>query len=250
MFDSWIRLFSKPGELDGLEAAIDYRFKDKTLLENALVHPSYRFEHSAVNADNQRLEFLGDAVLGLLAADHLFRTCGEIDEGSLTVLRAQVASGNTLAAIGAEIGLDRYLRLGKGEARTGGRRRPKNLEDALEALFGAAWVDGGLRAATRIFDHLVLPRLRAADLKSCDGDGIWNGNPKGHLQSVVQSRFHASVLYTLVSTCGSAHAPVFTVEAKIDMDDGPSATAEGTSKRRAEAKAASKLLGILAAQPD
>ena len=250
MFSSWIRIFSKPGELDGLEAALDYRFKDKTLLENALVHPSYRFEHDIVESDNQRLEFLGDSVLGLLAADHLFRSFDGIDEGSLTVLRAQVASGSALAAIAADIGLHRYLRVGKGEERSGGRRRPKNLEDALEAIFGAAWVDGGFRAATRIFDHLVRPRLNDARLRAGDGEGIWSGNPKGHLQSVAQSRFHAAVLYTLVSTCGSAHAPVFTVEARIDMEDGPSATGEGTSKRRAEAKAASKLLVVLAAQSD
>ena len=242
---AWIRIFSKPEELDELEKSLGYRFRDRARLENALVHPSYRFEHQSVKADNQRLEFLGDAVLGLLAADHLYKNCDEIDEGRLTVMRSQVASGKALSAIAADIGIDKYLRLGKGESRSGGRTRPGNLEDALEAIFGAAWEDGGLRAATRIFDHLIRPRLLTVDQERVGGESIWAGNPKGHLQSVVQTRFKCNVRYTLLSTGGTGHAPTFEVEARVDRENGPAATAVGPSKRKAEAEAATRLLEFL-----
>ncbi len=242
---SWIRNFSKSEEIAALERTLGYRFHDVSLLESALVHTSYKFEHQSVKTDNQRLEFLGDAVLGLLAADYLYNNCEEIDEGRLTILRSQVASGKALSAIALEIGLDKYLRLGKGEERSGGRTRPGNLEDAMEAIFGAAWEDGGLRAVAGIFETVVRPRLDMADARRIGGESIWAGNPKGHLQSIVQARFHCNVIYNLLESGGTGHAPTFLIEARVDCENGPSASAVGPSKRKAEAAAAEKLMELL-----
>lgn len=242
---SWIRRLSKSEEIAALERTLGYCFRDSALLETALVHPSYRFEHQGVKSDNQRLEFLGDAVLGLLAADYLFNNCEEIDEGRLTILRSQVASGKALSAIALEIGLGNYLRLGKGEDRSGGRTRPGILEDAMEAIFGAAWEDGGLRAAASIFETVVRPRLDMADERRIGGESIWAGNPKGHLQSIVQRRFHCNVIYNLLESGGTGHAPTFLVEARVDCENGPSASAQGQSKRKAEVAAAEKLIDML-----
>ncbi|MGI6496248.1 MAG: ribonuclease III [Kiritimatiellia bacterium] len=237
------RIFSRPGELDGLERALGYRFRDRTRLENALIHPSYRFEHPEVATDNQRLEFLGDAVLGILAASHLYRECDEVDEGRLTVMRSQVTSGKTLAAVAVSIGLDRHLRLGRGESLSGGRTRQSNLEDALEAVFGAAWEDGGLRAAETVFRTLFASHLEQAHGERTCGDGIWADNPKGHLQAVVQSRFKRAVSYSVRPVGGSLHAPVFEAEVCVDgLDDFPPATGTGPTKRAAETAAAAALL--------
>ena len=242
-FGAITRIFSRPHELDGLEGALGYRFRDRSLLETALIHPSYKFEHPRTASDNQRLEFLGDAVLGLLAASRLYHDCDEMDEGRLTVMRSLVTNGKALAEIAASIGLDRYLRLGKGEGRSGGRTRRKNLEDALEAVFGAAWEDGGIRAATAVFDRLILPRLAAVAGGREQGDGLWADNPKGRLQSVAHARFHCTVAYSTRPAGGPGHAPVFEAEARLDGEgDRPAATGTGPSKRAAESAAAAALL--------
>ena len=216
-----------------LERAIGYRFKDRTLLLAALTHPSYRFEHPEEPQDNQRLEYLGDAVLGLLAAQHAFERHADADEGRLTLLRSQVASGRSLATMARAIGLGAYLRIGKGEERSGGRDRANMLADSMEAIFGAAWLDGGLRASLRLFHTLVSPRLDA----SSSANGI--DNPKGALQEYAQRVFQHAPEYDCLAVEGPAHAPLYRVRVRVGDRD---ATGEGPTRREAEAAAAARLL--------
>lgn len=227
--------------LAALERNLDYRFRDRSLLETALTHPSYRFENSAVVGDNQRLEFLGDAVLGLLTAEHVYRTQAAGDEGLLTVLRSQATSGRALCAIAEAVALGVHLRIGRGEEQTGGRTRPSNLTDALEAVVGAAWLDGGNRAVSRIFQALFVPAMGGAT------DNVWAGNPKGHLQARAQARFKTAPLYRLLATTGPQHAPTYRVEVRI----GRTWVAEGAgrTKRAAEFDAAQHLLRRLESSP-
>ncbi len=213
-----------------LERELGYRFRDRSLLEQALVHPSYRYETDGVDADNQRLEFLGDAVLGMLTAAYLYEAHPDKPEGDLTSLRSQVTSGRALAAIGAQMGLGEYLKIGRGEERSGGRTRASNLTDAVEALIGAAWRDGGMKAAEKVIRRLVLPAV--AGLES-DGAAA---NPKGRLQELAQARWKQSPVYTLTATEGPAHEACFTVE--VRLPDGGCWTGQGQGKRAAETAAA------------
>ncbi len=213
-----------------LERALGYRFRDRSLLEQALVHPSYRYETDGVDTDNQRLEFLGDAVLGMLTAAHLFEAHPDKPEGELTSLRSQVTSGRALAAIGAAIGLGEYLKIGRGEERSAGRKRASNLTDAVEALIGAAWCDGGMKAAEKVVRRLVLPMVAGLESHSAAA------NPKGRLQELVQARWKQSPVYTLTATEGPAHEACFTVE--VRLPDGRCWTGRGHGKRTAETAAA------------
>lgn len=226
-------LLPKPHPLRELERSIGYRFKDRALLLDALTHPSYCAENGAAKRHNQRLEYLGDAVLGLLAAQYVFGRHADADEGKLTALRTQVASGRALAAMARSIGLGAYLRMGKGEERAGGRERAGMLADSMEAVFGAAWVDGGLRASNKLFTKLVAGRLESLPADGC-GD-----NPKGELQEKSQREFQRPPVYERLAIEGPAHAPVYRVCVRIP---GHSATAEGATRRVAEAAAARKLL--------
>ena len=217
-----------------LEKSIGYRFRDKALLERALLHRSFRFEQRQVTSDNQRLEFLGDAVLGMATAAYLFNTHADKPEGDMTSLRSRVTSGKALAEIARGIGLGDFLKMGRGEEKSGGRERASTLEDAMEAVIGAAWLDGGSRATDKIFKTLFVPQLR-----SLSGD-VWADNPKGKLQELVQARWKMSPQYDVVRREGPPHAAVFHVEVKLP--DGNSASGSARSKQAAEADAALKIL--------
>lgn len=218
-----------------LESIIGYRFRDRSLLEQAFIHPSYRYENCNVDVDNQRLEFLGDAVLGLMTADYLYKTLPQADEGELTGCRSQLTSGATLASIGQTIGLGEYMKMGRGEKRSGGRERRSNLADAVEALIGAAWIDGGMRAVERIVKTIVLPKL----IEKQDGnDAVIN--PKGKLQEWTQARWKVSPTYTLKTKTGPAHDADFTVE--VSLPDGACWVGYGKGKRAAEFDAARSAL--------
>jgi ribonuclease-3 len=221
-----------------LERCMGYRFRDRALLEAALIHRSYRFENPGISVDNQRLEFLGDAVLGMLTAAELYRRFGDKDEGGLTTLRSQLTSGLALGRIARGINLGEYLRVGKGEERSGGRHRLAGLADALEALLGAAYVDGGLRACERIFGKLFAPAFETLD------DDLWASNPKGRLQEYCQRRWKSGPRYRLHRE-GPAHAAVFTAEAVAG--DGLTGTGRGSNKQEAETHAAADLLRRLQA---
>lgn len=192
-----------------VEKTIGYRFKRRELLEEALTHRSYRFENKDVESDNERLEFLGDAVLGLLVAAHLFREYEDCQEGILTSMRSQIASGKMLAKIAREAGLGEYLRLGCGEDGSGGRRRSSLLANALEALIGAAYMDGGLKASTKLFATVILPKFEDIE------PDIWADNPKGKLQEYAQRKWQIGPVYTVVSRDGPAHNVVFSDSAQI-----------------------------------
>jgi ribonuclease-3 len=226
----------KEDRFRALEKTLGYRFKDRPLLETALTTPSFRADYPAEKIDdNQRLEFLGDAVFGLLTAQHVFARYPEGDEGLLTVRRSRLASGRALADLARGIGLGAYLRLGRVDETTGGRDKDKALTDAMEAVFGAAWCDGGLKAVQRIFKTVL------ADGQMAVCEDVWAGNPKGALQELAQR--HAwpdSPLYKPVGVTGPSHEPVYTVSAQVA--GGHEATGEGRTKRVAEAAAARALL--------
>jgi ribonuclease III len=213
----------------GLEKRIKYRFKKKALLEAALTHPSYRYETPEAESDNQRLEFLGDAVLGLLAADILMERNPQAAEGELTKLKSAISSGTALASAARALGLGEHLRLGKGEAASGGADRDSNLEDALEALLGAVWLDGGLKAARKFFDRNIFQCLENAE-------PVLN-NPKGILQEYAQKKGYAVPEYKVTEASGPDHARRYCVEVTVSTY---AYRGEGTSRREAEKNAAEK----------
>lgn len=223
-----------------LEKAIGYRFRKQGYLNEALMHRSFRFENSQVGCDNQRLEFLGDAVLGMLAAACIYKRFDGCDEGTLTALRSQVTSGTALAECARALRLGEFLQMGKGEERSGGRTRANILGDALEAVIGAAYMDGGMKACEKIFDKVMIPRI--AEL---NGD-VWDTNPKGHLQELAQRRWRISPHYRTVCQEGPAHAAVFTAE--VSVRGNVLGQGRGPSKQEAEKQAA--LIALRACQAE
>ncbi|MFO1400549.1 MAG: ribonuclease III [Steroidobacteraceae bacterium] len=193
---------------------------------------------SASGANNERLEFLGDAVLNLVATEHLYARFPRADEGTLSRLRARVVSGEPLARIAAGIGVGDVLALGPGELKTGGFRRESILADALEALCGALYLDGGIEAARRCLLVLLAPVIESlepdAELK----------DPKTRLQEWLQGRGIALPSYSVASVSGEPHAQHFRVCCEVAALDAR-AEGEGTSRRRAEQDAAERLLAGL-----
>ena len=190
-----------------LEETIGYRFRDPGLLELALTHSSYAHEHYAEGKrDNERLEFLGDAVLELVSSDYLYSHHEKYPEGELTKLRASIVCEPTLAICAEEISLGSYLRLGKGEESTGGRRRASITSDAMEALIGAIYLDGGFASAKEFVSKFVLNDL---DSKQLFYDS------KTILQEIVQRDFAKPLSYELISEEGPDHDKRFRVCAVI-----------------------------------
>ncbi len=216
-----------------LEQAIGYRFKKKAVLELALTHPSFRYENPSANDDNQRLEYLGDAVLSLISADYLFKHNPEAREGDMSKLRSRLTEDRKLAQIGVALGLSEFLKLGHGEEKNGGAQRPSNLADAVEALIGAAWIDGGARAANKIFRTVFIPELD--ELKEASA----KSNPKGDLQEYAQSHGFDIPVYETIETSGPEHNRVFTLKVTAC---GKIWNASASSKREAERLAALKAL--------
>jgi len=216
-----------------LEQAIGYRFKKKGHLELALTHPSFRYENPEASDDNQRLEYLGDAVLSLVSAEHLFKHNPEAREGDMSKLRSRLTEDRKLAQIGAAIGLGDHLRLGRGEEKNGGARRASNLADAVEAIIGAAWVDGGARATNKIFKKIFLPELDGMETGSA------KSNPKGNLQEYAQSNGFGIPIYQTTATDGPEHARTFTLQVAAC---GKTWKATASSKREAERLAALQAL--------
>lgn len=211
-----------------LQAALGYTFEDPVLLDRALTHKSFAKSH------NERLEFLGDAVLGYVVADRLFQLQPHVHEDSLSLLRASLVRKETLAEVAREVGLGEYVRLGVGERRSGGHRRASILADALEAVIGAVNLDGGIEAARALILRLLEPRMHALDLELLK-------DPKTRLQELLQGASVALPEYTIESTTGSAHSRTFTVSCRIaDLD--LSVTGSGRSRRAAEKRAAEHML--------
>ncbi len=217
-----------------LEKRIKYRFKKTALLEAALTHPSFRYENGTVSEDNQRLEFLGDAVLGLLAADVLMQKNPQAAEGGLTKLKSAITSGSALAERARAIGLGEHLRLGKGEAASGGADRGSNLEDALESLLGAVWLDGGLKAARKFFENHIFQT-------AVNSEPVID-NPKGMLQEYAQKKGYAVPDYRILEASGPDHARRYCVEVTVSTY---AFRGEGTSRREAERMAAEKAVNSM-----
>ena len=219
-----------------LETAIGYRFHNITLLQNALAHSSYANErwHNSLMS-NERLEFLGDSILGMLVADYLYRTFPDRPEGELTRMRADMVCERALAKIAAQIGLGGHLLLGKGEEQGGGRGRDSILADAVESVIAACYLDGGMEAAKGFIDRFVLTRVPVA--------GLANADYKTALQELVQQKRNQSLVYSLVGESGPDHDKVFQVE--LTLNGSLIGRGSGGSKKRAEQEAARVALEAL-----
>mgnify|MGYP001812544790 FL=1 len=220
-----------------LEKALGYSFRDKALLVNAMTHKSFANEYSpAACPDNERLEFLGDAVLDLVVSEHLMDALPTSNEGELSRIRSDVVAMSSLAGLARKLGLGPSLLLGKGEFGSGGREKPGLLADALEALFGAVFVDGGYEAAKSVLLPLVVPILRQA---SADAGQDY----KSRLQEILQANRKELPVYRVTGTRGPDHDPVYLVEVLIG--DRVYGTGEGRTKKTAEQNAAQATLQLL-----
>ena len=215
--------------IEQLIRKIGYDFEDKALIDKALTH------RSAGGTNNERLEFLGDSILGFIIADELFKNLTGADEGSMSRLRSSLVKGVTLAEIAREIDLGKYLLLGPGELRSGGHSRDSILADALEAVFAAVYLDGGYVAARKVILDLYKNRLEDIKTKKHLKD------PKTRLQEYLQARQHKLPEYSVIEVTGEQHDQNFTVKCVID-ELGLDAVSNGSSRRKAEQKAAHKLL--------
>lgn len=216
--------------MESLENRIDYKFTNSLLLAEALTHPSLAYESNRPHFDNQRLEFLGDAVLQLILTDKLFSLFPGFSEGRLTKLRSRLVSRDALRKYANTIELGDYLMLGKGEAASGGRKRPSNLADAFESLIGAVYLDGGLEAAR----EFVLQHCSAFIEKiAAEPEEM---NPKGELQEILQSISSNSPAYRVLSQEGPDHEKSFT--SCVEWDGHVLGTGTGGSKKEAEIEAA------------
>lgn len=219
-----------------LEERIGYEFRNALLLAEALTHPSVAHEMQRKHFDNQRLEFLGDAVLQLVITERLYQHFGEKAEGVLTKLRSRLVSRDTLKTYAAAIDLGAHLNMGRGEEASGGRERASTLADAFEALIGAIYLDSDLATARKF----VLEQA-SGDLKIIAAEPV-DINPKGDLQELLQSISPMSPVYETVSESGPEHDKVFVVRALWEgMELG---CGTGRSKKQAETAAAEEALNL------
>ena len=212
-----------------LEAAIGYKFRNITLLQNALTHSSYANEYFRNSLkSNERLEFLGDSVLGMVVAEHLYKNFPDRLEGDLTRMRADMVCEASLAKIAEKLDLGKYLLLGHGEEQSGGRSRPSILADAVEAVLAACFLDGGMAAAEAFIREFVLCNVPQSKLRNVDY--------KTALQELVQQKKNQQISYLLVEESGPDHNKSFWVEVMLNGTVVGKGT--GTSKKRAEQDAA------------
>jgi ribonuclease-3 len=218
-----------------LERALGHRFRNSGLLEQALTHRSYGSPH------NERLEFLGDGVLGCVITEELYSRFPERTEGELSRLRANLVRETALAGVARALGLSAFLRLGEGELASGGADRSSILADALEAVFGALFLDGGYEAARTSVLKVYEEALGRLD------PGAPSKDAKTRLQELLQGKRQKLPQYRVVATRGAAHKQTFEVECSVDSPGGESkqATGSGSSRRIAEQQAAEHMLKLL-----
>jgi len=216
-------------KLERLEAALGHGFGRPELLRQALTHRSFGYPH------NERLEFLGDSVLNCVVAGALYNSFADLKEGELSRLRANLVRQETLVGIARDLALGDLLRLGEGEVKSGGARRPSILADALEAIFGAIYLDAGFEAARSVVERLYRPSMARIDPSDAGKD------PKTALQEVLQGRHLPLPRYALLATRGEAHAQEFDIECVIP-DLGIRTTGSGGSRRIAEQNAAQRAM--------
>ncbi len=218
----------QPDDRARFESLLGWSFRDDAVFEQALAHRSWCAEHPDAGS-NERLEFLGDAVLGIIVTDHIFRAYPTLQEGELAKVRASVVNAEVLAEVAARIDLGPCLRLGKGEANSGGREKPSILADAMEAVIAAVYLDGGMDAAWSVVLHLFEPRISDA------ATGPGGDDYKTRLQELAAQRFDRLPRY-LVRDEGPDHAKRFFATVRLDGD--VYGNGEGGSKKQAEQAAA------------
>jgi ribonuclease-3 len=225
-------------DLEKAQAALGLRFRDPALLELALIHSSYLNERPGTGlTSNERLEFLGDAVLGVYIADRLYRAFPEADEGTLTRYRSLLVRRETLARLAGVLKLGDYLYLGRGEDSSGGRHKPANLSRALEALIAAVYIDRGPEAAGQFIEKIFAADLERLEVLSAIADS------KSQLQELVQSRFQTTPAYTTRESAAGDEDHLF--EAEVRVKTALLGRGRGRSKKEAEARAASQALDEL-----
>ena len=222
--------------LSELEAGLGYTFRDKSILENALTHSSYANENRERGLrDNERLEFLGDSILGFVVADYLYRSFPDRPEGELTRIRADLVCEKNLARAAGTISLGSFLLLGHGEEHGGGRKRDSIVSDAMESVIAASYMDGGFSAAKEIIDRLILCDVPAGKPHNFDY--------KTALQELVQRKKDQVLCYELIGESGPDHDKKFEVE--VLLNGKPCGKGSGSSKKRAEQAAAAAAIDAL-----
>jgi|SRR5450432_3003138 ribonuclease-3 len=247
----------KSPDIATLERVLGYQFRRPELLQQALTHTSQARELEALQpseparvGDNEQLEFLGDAVLSLVTTEELFQRFPHFREGELSKLRAHLVSEKHLIHVAQELDLGFYLRLGKGEEKSGGRKKTAMLVDALEAVLGAVYLDGGMESARRfVLGQIVSPELER------NGSSLPVTDYKSALQEKLQAHGRPQPSYVLVKEHGPDHSKTFTVEARLHASEanGKAAfvgRAEGSTKKNAEQDAARQALEYLASEPE
>ena len=219
-----------------LELAIGYQFKNITLLQNALTHSSYANErwHNSLMS-NERLEFLGDSILGMVVAEHLYRTFPDRPEGELTRMRADMVCESSLAAVAQQLELGKHLLLGHGEEQGGGRNRHSILADAVESVIAASFIDGGMAAAEALIRRFILCNVPAKRLQNVDY--------KTALQEQIQRKKDQKISYALVGESGPDHDKSFAVE--VSLNGKAVGKGTGRSKKKAEQDAARVAIKVL-----
>lgn len=213
-----------------LQDKLNYRFQNSALIHTALSHSSYANEHHCES--NERLEFVGDSVLGMVVATALYQRFPGLPEGKLTRLRADLVCEQSLWDVAQRLELGRYIRLGRGEEQSGGRHRPSILADCVEAVIAALYLDGGFSVAQEFIERYVLSRLDAGDALVQDY--------KTALQELVQQTLGHSVVYSLIGESGPDHAKRFTVS--VSLCGAVIGSGEGRTKKEAEQRAAQAAL--------
>ena len=216
--------------MDSLEKKLGHAFRDRALLATALTHSSYANENRGRGECNERLEFLGDSVLGMVVADALYRRFPELPEGRMTRLRAQLVCEESLHRVASELGLGEYVRLGRGEEHTGGRRRTSILADAVEAVIAAMYLDGGLGTAEAFIERQILSALDGA------GPVMRVEDCKTELQELVQKKSGQSLSYELLGESGPDHDKTFT--SQVCLNGRPIGSGSGRTKKETEQAAA------------
>ena len=213
--------------MESLEAKLGYTFHDRALLENALTHSSYANENHSPGGSNERLEFLGDSILGMVTAEYLYQTHPDLPEGDLTRKRAALVREESLVEVADRLDLGSYLRLGRGEDHGGGRERSSIRADAVEAVLAAVFLDGGLDEAAKIIRRFILDK---------EAEKAASRDFKTALQELVQRESGQVLTYRLTGETGPDHAKVFTVA--VDLNGKAVGEGQGHSKKEAEQMAA------------
>jgi len=220
--------------LSEFQKKIDYKFKDMRILETAFIHRSFLNENREVNEHNERLEFLGDAVLELIATEFLFRKFPQKPEGEMTTLRSALVRGEQLAEVAREIGAGSLLRFSKGEAKSGGADKPYLLANVFEAILGAVYLDAGYEKTREIVEKFLFPKLEKIIEEGTQTDA------KSNFQEFAQAKFSITPQYKIISEIGPDHAKIFRMG--VYVGDQLFGVGEGINKQAAEQVAAAEAL--------